>query len=79
MKPVHEEPEYPGLKKEAEEKDKKENETKPVEEKTTNKTENAEKDKKPTIITLKEPIKAKETKFGSLPLEGEKLVISHSK
>ena len=79
VKPVHEEPEYPGLKKEAEQKEKTKNETKPTEEKGTNKTEKAEKEKKPTIVIIKKPIEAEEIKFGSLPLEGEKFVISHKK
>lgn len=71
IKPVHEEPEYPELKKETEDKEKepKKNETKPTEDKTTNKTEKADKEKKPTIVTLKEPIVSEETKFGPLPLE----------
>lgn len=78
VKPVHEEPEYPGLKKEAEEEEKK-NDTKPAEEKATNKTEKVEKEKKPTIVIIKEPIAAEEIKFGSLPLDGEHFAISYEK
>lgn len=76
---MHEEPEYPGLKKEAEEKEKKKNDTKSTEDKTTNKTEKADKEKKPTIITLKEPIDSNEIKFGSLPLEETQFIKSLEK
>lgn len=77
IKPVHEDPEYPGLKKETDQKEKTKNDTKPGDEKATNKTEKVE--KKPTIITIKKPIETEEVRFGSLPLEGEKFVTSHEK
>ncbi|XP_051164816.1 hypoxia up-regulated protein 1 isoform X3 [Leptopilina boulardi] len=79
IKPVHEEPEYPGLKKEADEKEKKKNDTKPAEDKSTNKTEKVDKEKKPTIITLKEPIDTEEIKFGPLPLEENQFITSLEK
>ncbi|XP_060818511.1 hypoxia up-regulated protein 1 isoform X2 [Bombus pascuorum] len=80
-KPVHEEPEYSDLKKEPEDKTKKKNESTVAEDKTVNKTEKVEKEKekKPTIITIKEPIKADEIKLGSQILSGNKLVESREK
>ncbi|XP_008207113.1 hypoxia up-regulated protein 1 isoform X1 [Nasonia vitripennis] len=79
IKPVHEEPEYPGLKKEAEEKAKANNDSKPTEEKAENKTEKADKEKKPTIVTIKEPIEAKELKLGPQMLSNDKLATSQEK
>ena len=79
IKPIHEEPEYPGLKKEAEEKAKENNETKPTDEKAENKTEKADKEKKPTIVTLKEPIKAKEIKLGAQILSENTFSVSKEK
>ncbi|XP_034183487.1 hypoxia up-regulated Grp170 co-chaperone protein isoform X1 [Osmia lignaria lignaria] len=81
IKPVHEEPEYPDLQKETEDKTKKKNETTTTEDKATNKTEKVEKEKekKATIVTIKEPIKAEEIKLGSQILSGDKLVESRDK
>ncbi|XP_029040545.2 hypoxia up-regulated protein 1 isoform X1 [Osmia bicornis bicornis] len=81
IKPVHEESEYPDLQKETEDKTKKKNETTTTEDKATNKTEKVEKEKekKATIVTIKEPIKAKEIKLGSQILSGDKLVESRDK
>lgn len=78
VKPVHEEPESPDVPKETETEPKK-NETKPNEEKPANKTEKADKEKKPTIVQLKEVIDTKEIKLGSQILSGEKLAESQDK
>lgn len=67
------------MKKEAEEKAKAENETKPETGKAENKTEKADKGKKATVVTLKEPIEAKEEKLGPRILTGEKLTASQEK
>lgn len=78
-KPVHEEPEYPGLQKEAEEKAKK-NDTKQTEDKSSNKTEKAApKEKTPTIVTVKEPINAEETILTCKNLDGDALSSSKEK
>lgn len=79
VKPVHEEPEYPGLQKDPEAKEQKQNETKTAETKASNKTEKAEKEKKPSVVTLKEPIPSTEIRLGSKTLDGEKLVESVKK
>lgn len=47
--------------------------------KIVNKTEKIEKEKKATIVTIKEPIKADEIKLGSQILSGDKLVKSQAK
>lgn len=78
IKPVHEEPESPDLPKETE-KETKKNGTKMNEDKLTNKTEKTDKEKKPTIVQLKEVIDTKETKLGSQILAGEKLAESRDK
>lgn len=79
VKPVHEEPDYPGLQKEADEKAKK-NETKQTEDKSSNKTEKAApKEKTPTIVTVKEPINAAETILTCKNLEGDALFSSREK
>ncbi|EFN75861.1 Hypoxia up-regulated protein 1 [Harpegnathos saltator] len=79
IKPVHDEPEYPESSKDTEEKTKKKNETKSNEDKAGNKTEKADKEKKATIVQIKEPISSKETKLGSQILSGEKLTQSQDK
>lgn len=79
IKPVHEELEYPESQKEAEDKANKKNETTVTEDKTANKTEKAEKEKKSTIVTVKEPIKADEAKLGPQILSGDKLLESRAK
>nr|XP_003699181.1 PREDICTED: hypoxia up-regulated protein 1 isoform X1 [Megachile rotundata] len=81
IKPVHEEPEYPESQKETEDKTKKQNETTTTEDKAANKTEKVEKEKekKATIVTIKEPIKADEIKLGPQILFGDKLVDSRDK
>lgn len=79
IKPVHEELEYPESQKEAEDKANKKNETTVTEEKTANKTEKVEKEKKSTIVTVKEPIKADEAKLGPQILSGDKLLESRAK
>ncbi|XP_012264301.2 hypoxia up-regulated protein 1 isoform X2 [Athalia rosae] len=79
IKPIHEEPEYPGLKKEADASAEKVNKTKSTESKQSNKTENVEKDKKPSLVTLKEPIPAAENKLGPRTLDGERLAQSVKK
>ncbi|XP_014212176.1 hypoxia up-regulated protein 1 isoform X2 [Copidosoma floridanum] len=76
VKPIHEEPDYPGLKKEAEEQAKA-NETKPIDEKADNKTEKAS--KKPTTVLLKEPIESKVEKLGPLILSDEQFSVSKEK
>ncbi|XP_050460743.1 hypoxia up-regulated protein 1 isoform X1 [Cataglyphis hispanica] len=73
VKPVHEEPESPEPSKDTEEKEKKKNETKMDEDKAPNKTEKANKEKKSTIIQIKEPISSNEIKLGSQILSGKKL------
>ncbi|XP_029672088.1 hypoxia up-regulated protein 1 isoform X1 [Formica exsecta] len=73
IKPVHEEPESPEPSKDTEEKEKKKNETKMDEDKAPNKTEKADKEKKSTIIQIKEPISSNEIKLGSQILSGKKL------
>ncbi|XP_070160933.1 hypoxia up-regulated protein 1 isoform X1 [Polyergus mexicanus] len=73
IKPVHEEPEAPEPSKDTEEKEKKKNETKMDEDKAPNKTEKADKEKKSTIIQIKEPISSNEIKLGSQILSGKKL------
>lgn len=77
---MHEEPEFSEQKetKEAEE-EKKKNETKVNENKAANKTEKTDKEKKATIVQIKEPIRSEETKLGSQILSGEKLVESRDK
>ncbi|XP_017791456.1 PREDICTED: hypoxia up-regulated protein 1 isoform X2 [Habropoda laboriosa] len=81
IKPVHEEPEYPELQKETEDKTKKKNESTITEDKMVNKTEKVEKEKekKATIVTIKEPIKADEVKLGPQILSGSKLLESRDK
>lgn len=79
IKPVHEEPESSEPPKDTEEKEKKKNETKVDEDKTSNKTEKADKEKKSTIIQIKEPINSNEIKLGSQILSGKKLVESLEK
>lgn len=79
IKPVHEEPEYPETPKDIEEKAKKKNETKSSEDKVGNKTEKADKEKKATVIQIKEPISSNEIKLGSQILSGEKLKQSQDK
>ncbi|XP_012231741.2 hypoxia up-regulated protein 1 isoform X2 [Linepithema humile] len=77
IKPVHEEPESSEPPKDAEEK--KKNETKVNEDKAANKTEKTDKEKKSTIIQIKEPISSSEIKLGSQILSGEKLTESQDK
>lgn len=77
VKPVHEEPEEST--KETDEKEKKKTETKVNEDKIANKTEKADKEKKATIVQIKEPINSEEIKLGSQILSGEKLVESRDK
>ncbi|XP_017876518.1 hypoxia up-regulated protein 1 isoform X1 [Ceratina calcarata] len=81
VKPVHEEQEYPELEKETEDKLKKKNESTITEDKIANKTEKVEKEKekKSTIVTIKEPIKAEEIKLGPQILSGDKLAESREK
>ncbi|XP_058809173.1 hypoxia up-regulated protein 1 isoform X2 [Phymastichus coffea] len=80
IRPVYEEPdEYPEPKKESDEKAKAENETKSPEGQTENKTEKIEKEIKPTIVTLKEPIKAHEDKLGPKTLSEDKFLVSKEK
>ncbi|XP_011068274.1 PREDICTED: hypoxia up-regulated protein 1 isoform X3 [Acromyrmex echinatior] len=79
IKPVHEEPEFLESTKETDEKEKKKSETKVNEEKTANKTEKADKEKKATIVQIKEPISSKEVKLGSQILSGEKLTETRDK
>lgn len=82
IKPVHEESEYSELQKETEDKMKKKNDSMITEDnKIVNKTEKIEKEKekKATIVTIKEPIKADEIKLGSQILSGDKLVKSQAK
>ncbi|CAK9832381.1 Hypoxia up-regulated protein 1 [Anthophora retusa] len=83
IKPVHEEPEYPELQKDADDKTKKKNESVVTEDKPVNKTEKVEKEKKEkataTIVTIKEPIKADEVKLGPQILSGDKLLQSREK
>lgn len=79
IKPVHEEPEESESTKETDEKEKKKSETKVNEDKTVNKTEKVDKEKKPTIVQIKEPISSKEVKLGSQILSGEKLAESLDK
>lgn len=79
IKPVHEEPEFSESTKETDEKEKKKSETKVNEDKTANKTEKADKEKKATIVQIKEPISSKEVKLGSQILSGEKLTESRDK
>ncbi|CAL1676030.1 unnamed protein product [Lasius platythorax] len=79
IKPVHEEPESSEPSKDTEEKEKKKNETKVDEDKAPNKTEKADKEKKSTIIQIKEPISSNEIKLGSQILSGKKLAESREK
>ncbi|XP_071633112.1 hypoxia up-regulated protein 1 isoform X1 [Temnothorax longispinosus] len=79
IKPVHEEPEFSDSTKETDEKEKKKSETKVNEDKAANKTEKADKEKKATIVQIKEPISSEEIKLGSLILSGEKLGESRDK
>ncbi|KAG5320504.1 HYOU1 protein, partial [Pseudoatta argentina] len=79
IKPVHEEPEFLESTKETDEKEKKKSETKVNEEKIANKTEKAHKEKKATIVQIKEPISSKEVKLGSQILSGEKLTETRDK
>ncbi|KYN20182.1 PREDICTED: hypoxia up-regulated protein 1 isoform X2 [Trachymyrmex cornetzi] len=79
VKPVHEEPEFAESTKETDEKEKKKSETKVNEEKTANKTEKVDKEKKATIVQIKEPISSKEVKLGSQILSGEKLTETRDK
>ncbi|KAL0131958.1 hypothetical protein PUN28_000019 [Cardiocondyla obscurior] len=80
VKPVHEESEEST--KETDEKkteEKKKSETKVNEDKTVNKTEKVDKEKKATIVQIKEPINSEEVKLGSQALSGEKLAESREK
>ncbi|XP_011862642.1 PREDICTED: hypoxia up-regulated protein 1 isoform X2 [Vollenhovia emeryi] len=79
IKPVHEEPELPESAKETDEKEKKKSETKANEEKAVNKTEKTDKEKKSTIVQIKEPIRSEEIRLGSQILSGDKLVESRDK
>lgn len=79
IKPVHEEPEYPDSHKETEDKYQSKNQTKLNEDKTGNKTEKSEKEKKPITVTIKEPINAEEIKLGSKTLDEKKFSISIEK
>lgn len=72
IKPVHEEPEYPDSQKETEDKSQSKNQTKLNEDKTGNKTEKTEKEKKPVTVTIREPINAEEIKLGSKTLDEKK-------
>ncbi|XP_014608024.1 PREDICTED: hypoxia up-regulated protein 1 [Polistes canadensis] len=72
IKPVHEESEYPDSQKETEDKSQSKNQTKLNEGKAGNKTEKSEKEKKPVIVTIKEPIKAEEIILGSKTLDEKK-------
>lgn len=76
---MHEEPEYPEASKDTEEKTKKKNETKSSEDKGGNKTEKVDKEKKATVVQIKEPIGSSEIKLGSQILFGEKLAQSQDK
>ena len=69
------------MQKEPEDKTKKKNESMITEDKTINKTEKLEKEKekKATVVTIKEPIKADEIKLGSQILSGNKFVDSQEK
>ena len=69
------------MQKEPEDKTKKKNESMITEDKTINKTEKVEKEKekKATVVTIKEPIKADEIKLGSQILSGNKFVDSQEK
>ncbi|XP_015183602.1 PREDICTED: hypoxia up-regulated protein 1 isoform X2 [Polistes dominula] len=79
IKPVHEEPEYPDPQKESEDKSQSKNQTKLNEGKAGNKTEKSEKEKKPVIVTIKEPIKAEEIILGSKTLDEKKFSESAEK
>ncbi|OAD60624.1 Hypoxia up-regulated protein 1 [Eufriesea mexicana] len=81
VKPVHEDSEYPELQKDSGNKTKKKNESVVTEDKIVNKTEKVgkEKEKKATIVTIKEPIKADEIKLGPQILSGDKLAESREK
>lgn len=79
IKPMHEESEYPEPSKDTEEKAKKKNETKSSEDKSGNKTEKADKEKKATIVQIKEPINSNEIRLGSQILSDEKLAQSQDK
>ncbi|XP_035741510.1 hypoxia up-regulated protein 1-like isoform X3 [Vespa mandarinia] len=74
---IHEEHDYPDGHKETESQSK--NQTKLNEDKTGNKTEKTEKEKKPITVTIKEPIKAEEIKLGSKTLDEKKFSISVEK
>lgn len=74
---MHEEPESESTK-ETDEKEKK-SETKVNEDKAANKTEKTDKEKKATIVQIKEPISSEEVKLGSQILSGEKLAESRDK
>lgn len=76
---MHEESEFSESPKETDEKEKKKSETKVNEDKAANKTEKADKEKKSTIIQIKEPISSKEVKLGSQILSGEKLTESQDR
>jgi len=76
---VHEESEFSESTKETDEKEKKKSETKVNEDKAANKTEKIDKEKKATIVQIKEPISSKEIKLGSQILSGEKLAESRDK
>lgn len=73
VKPVTEEPETAET--QAPESEAKPTTPEPKDEKATNKTQEAEKkkEKKPTIVTLKEPIKAEEVTLGPQSLKDEEL------
>ncbi|KAI4497421.1 hypothetical protein M0802_007432 [Mischocyttarus mexicanus] len=73
IKPIQEEPEYPDPQKETDDKSQNKNQTKLNEGKAGNKTEKSEKEKKPVIVTIKEPIKAEEIILGSKTLDEKKL------
>lgn len=76
---MHEESEFSESPKETDEKEKKKSETKVNEDKVVNKTEKVDKEKKSTIVQIKEPISSKEVKLGSQILSGEKLTESQDR
>jgi hypothetical protein len=76
---VHEEPESLESSKEAETKEKKKNETRVNEDKAANKTEKVDKEKKSTIIQIKESINSKEIIIGPKILSDEKFMQSQEK
>nr|ARK20016.1 hypoxia up-regulated protein 1 [Ampulex compressa] len=79
VKPVHENVEAQDVQKDGDDKSKKKNDTSSEDNKPANKTEKTNKDKKSTVVTIKDVIPSSEHILGPARLFGEKLTASRKK